>query len=130
VDFRIPKAGVCQKPQAAHPRTLRSGDPRPSGLPTPQKDSVTEAGRASIYSPGPFRRGQPGGFYRVRYTGKPVYLPLGLTAKKSGMFIRFSGKLDLKTASDPQNYAAKTWNAASASSCETATMPRLTMFSR
>jgi len=53
---------------------------------------------------------QPGGFYRVRYTGKPVHLPIGLKAKKNGMTITFSGKLDSKTACEPKNYAVKTWS--------------------
>jgi hypothetical protein len=53
---------------------------------------------------------QPGGFYRVRYTGKPVYLPIGLNAKKNGMVIEFSGKLDPKSAGDFKNYAVKTWS--------------------
>jgi hypothetical protein len=53
---------------------------------------------------------QPGGFYRVRYTGKPVYLPIGLHAKKNGMTIQFSGALDPKTAGDPKNYAVQTWS--------------------
>jgi hypothetical protein len=53
---------------------------------------------------------QPGGFYRVRYTGKPFYVPFGLTAKKSGMVVRFSGKLDPKSAGDPKNYSVTTWS--------------------
>ena len=44
---------------------------------------------------------QPGGFYRVRYTGKPVYVPVGLHATKDGMTITFSGALDPKTAARP-----------------------------
>ncbi len=54
-------------------------------------------------------RTQPGGFYRVRYTGKPVYLPVGLHAAKTGMAITFTGTLDPKLAGDPRNYAVKTW---------------------
>jgi hypothetical protein len=53
---------------------------------------------------------QPGGFYRVRYTGKPVHLPIGLAAKKTGMTLTFSGPLDPRTASDPKNYAVRTWS--------------------
>jgi putative heme-binding domain-containing protein len=53
---------------------------------------------------------QPGGFYRVRYTGKAVYVPIGLAAKKSGIQIRFSGALDPKTASDPRDYKVQTWS--------------------
>jgi putative heme-binding domain-containing protein len=54
-------------------------------------------------------RTQPGGFYRVRYTGKPVYLPVGLHATRSGMTLTFTGALDPKTAGDPKNYAVRTW---------------------
>jgi hypothetical protein len=53
---------------------------------------------------------QPGGFYRVRYTGKPVYLPVGLHAVKAGMTIRFSGALDPAAAGDARNYAVRTWS--------------------
>ena len=53
---------------------------------------------------------QPGGFYHVRYTGKSVYVPTGLKATKAGMVMTFSGALDPKTASDPKNYAVKTWS--------------------
>lgn len=52
---------------------------------------------------------QPGGFYRIRYTGKPVHLPLGLNAVESGLRIRYSGKIDPETAADPNNYRIKTW---------------------
>jgi putative heme-binding domain-containing protein len=54
-------------------------------------------------------RTQPGGFYRVRYTGRPVYLPIGLHARKDGMAITFTGALDPRTASDTRSYAVKTW---------------------
>jgi hypothetical protein len=53
---------------------------------------------------------QPGGFYRVRYTGKPLYLPIGLKATKAGMVITFSGALDTKTAGDAKNFAIQTWS--------------------
>ena len=53
---------------------------------------------------------QPGGFYRVRYTEKPVYLPIGLKATKAGMVITFSGALDPKTAGDAKNFAVQTWS--------------------
>jgi hypothetical protein len=53
---------------------------------------------------------QPGGFYRVRCTGKPVYLPVGLNATKTGMHITFSGGLDPLSVRDPANYTVKTWS--------------------
>ena len=49
-------------------------------------------------------RTQPGGFYRVRATGKPMYVPVGLHARKDGMAITFTDRLDRKAASDPKNY--------------------------
>lgn len=53
---------------------------------------------------------QPGGFYRVRYTGKAVHLPIGLNATKTGMKITFSGALDPKMANDPKSYGVQTWS--------------------
>ena len=53
---------------------------------------------------------QPGGLYRIRYTGKPAYVPIGLEAKRSGMRITFSDPLDRQRATDPANYAVKTWS--------------------
>ncbi len=88
-------------------------------LPLPQFPTGVMRGRfhptdGQLYCCGMFawagNQTQPGGFYRVRYTGKPVYLPIGLQATKSGMTITFSGALDPKTAGDPKNYAVKTWS--------------------
>ena len=53
---------------------------------------------------------QPGGFYRVRYTGKPMFVPIGLHARRNGLAITFTGPLDRKTAGDPAHYAVKTWS--------------------
>ncbi|MCH7728581.1 MAG: heme-binding protein, partial [Planctomycetes bacterium] len=53
---------------------------------------------------------QPGGFYRVRFTGKPVHLPTGLNATKEGMRIRFSGKLDPASVENVDNFTVKTWS--------------------
>jgi putative heme-binding domain-containing protein len=87
-------------------------------LPLPQFPTGVMRGRfhpgdGQLYCCGMFAwagdRTQPGGFYRVRYTGKSVYLPVGLHATKGGMTIAFTGALDPKTASDPKNYAVKTW---------------------
>jgi putative heme-binding domain-containing protein len=88
-------------------------------LPLPQFPTGVMRGRfhprnGHLYCCGMFAwagdRTQPGGFYRVRYTGKPIYLPIGLNAKKTGMVIHFSGALDPGTAADPKNYAVQTWS--------------------
>ena len=52
---------------------------------------------------------QPGGLYRLRYTGKPVHLPVEIKATKSGMKVLFSGKLAAESASDADNYDVKVW---------------------
>jgi hypothetical protein len=52
----------------------------------------------------------PGGFYRVRYTGKPVYLPTALKASQRGVSVTFSSPLDPTTANDPKSYTVKTWS--------------------
>lgn len=53
---------------------------------------------------------QVGGLYRVRYTGKPLYLPIGLKAVTSGLEIEFSTPLDPRVASDSANYTIRTWD--------------------
>src|SRR3954468_9781268 len=90
-----------------------------SPLPIPQFPTGVMRGRfhpidGQLYCCGMFawagNQTQPGGFYRVRYTGKPVHLPVGLRATKGGLVLTFSGALDPKTAADPRQYAVKTWS--------------------
>ena len=50
----------------------------------------------------------PGGFYRVRYTGKPADLPVGLKAKAGGVEIAFTDALDPK-AVDAKGFDVKVW---------------------
>ena len=52
---------------------------------------------------------QPGGFYRVRYTGKPLVVPVGLAARRDGIAITFTGALDRSTATDPSSYSVRVW---------------------
>jgi hypothetical protein len=51
-----------------------------------------------------------GGLDRVRYTGKPLYLPVGLRIKKGGVEIKFAQPLDKEAATDPDNYSVDTSN--------------------
>ena len=69
----------------------------------------TASSTPAACTPGPATQTQPGGFYRVRYTGKPVWVPLGLSARKDGMAITFSAPLDRATATDHRRYEAKIW---------------------
>jgi len=53
---------------------------------------------------------QAGGFYRVRYTGQPIHVPLGIRAHRQGVRLTFSDKLDAATAGDAKNYRIATWS--------------------
>ncbi len=52
----------------------------------------------------------PGGLYRLRYTGQPVHLPVGLQAHRLGMTITFTEPLDRQMAENPDNYLVETWS--------------------
>jgi hypothetical protein len=53
---------------------------------------------------------QPGGLYRVRYTGREVNLPVGMRVVKDGIELTFSDKLDQSIAEDSDNFAVEQWN--------------------
>lgn len=53
---------------------------------------------------------QPGGFYRIRATGRPAYVVTDLHAAKAGIDLVFSDPLDAKTAADVANYKVTTWS--------------------
>ncbi len=67
-----------------------------------------------LYSTGMFawagNRHQDGGFYRIRYTGKPAYQVTQLRAARTGIELTFSDPLDSRAALDVSNYALKTWD--------------------
>jgi putative heme-binding domain-containing protein len=50
----------------------------------------------------------PGGFYRVRYTGKPADLPVGLAARPGGVDVTFTDALDPK-AVEAKNFDVTVW---------------------
>jgi hypothetical protein len=52
---------------------------------------------------------KPGGFDRVRFTGKPVHLPRSFSIKADGVRVDFTTKLDA-AAADPANFAVHQWN--------------------
>jgi len=53
---------------------------------------------------------QEGAFQRVRYTGKPVYMPTSLHIHKDAVEIGFDQPLDPATAGDVGNYTVDQWN--------------------
>ena len=87
-------------------------------LPIPDFPTGTMRGRfhpgnGHLYTCGLYawagNRQADGGFYRVRATGKPSWLPVGLHARTNGMEIQFSDALDSASANDANNYAVKVW---------------------
>jgi hypothetical protein len=56
------------------------------------------------------RQRNMGGFYRVRYTGKPVYMPKELHVTKEGIYITFTQPLDASSAQNVANYSCSRWN--------------------
>ena len=51
----------------------------------------------------------PGGLYRLRATGRPIHLPVGLRATKSGLKLTFTEPLD-PASLDVKNLQIKTWS--------------------
>ncbi|GAB4150978.1 MAG: hypothetical protein Tsb009_26120 [Planctomycetaceae bacterium] len=53
---------------------------------------------------------QPGGLYRIRYTGRPVHVPLGFDVFPGRVQIRFSDPLDEESAKKLTGYQVKVWS--------------------
>ncbi len=53
-------------------------------------------------------RTSPGGFFRVRATGKPIDAPIGLEARQGEMEIRFTTAIDPASVA-PDRFKVKTW---------------------
>jgi hypothetical protein len=53
---------------------------------------------------------QPGGFYRIRATGKPAHLPVELKARPQNMKITLSDPLDAASVADVKNYGVRVWS--------------------
>jgi putative heme-binding domain-containing protein len=67
-----------------------------------------------LYSCGMYAWGgdqtRPGGFYRIRYTGQEVHLPIALSAATGKLTIGFSGKLDEQSVKDINRYKINIWS--------------------
>jgi len=51
-----------------------------------------------------------GGLYRIRYTGKPLTVPLALSTTKSGIELKFATAINKQKAADLNNYKINTWD--------------------
>lgn len=89
-------------------------------LPIPQFPTGTARGRISphdngLYLSGMFAWGssqqaQEGGFYRIRSTGRPSYLPVRLRTADKQLQLTFTDPVDARTAVDPKSYTIKVWS--------------------
>ncbi|MEX2214287.1 MAG: DUF6797 domain-containing protein [Phycisphaeraceae bacterium] len=50
------------------------------------------------------------GFFRVRYTGKPLNMPVHVTAQSNGLVLTFSDAMDRELAEDESSYQVQRWN--------------------
>ncbi|MCK5944369.1 MAG: hypothetical protein KAI24_20445 [Planctomycetes bacterium] len=55
-------------------------------------------------------RTRPGGFYRVRYRGEPLAIPIAMRALPDGLALTFGCALDAELAADPQSYGVRSWS--------------------
>ncbi|MBC8001347.1 MAG: hypothetical protein H7X97_02050 [Opitutaceae bacterium] len=53
---------------------------------------------------------EDGALQRIRYTGKPMNMPVGLRTTASGIELRFSDALDAKSSVDVENFSIAQWN--------------------
>jgi putative heme-binding domain-containing protein len=99
VDGRM-QGGMCALPLPAFPTGVMRGRFHPTN--------------GQLYACGLFAwagdRTQPGGFYRLRATGKPMFMPVELHAREKSLAITFTGRLDRKAAADPSRYSARIWS--------------------
>lgn len=51
-----------------------------------------------------------GEFYRLRYTNKPLSIPVGLSAEEDGVVLTFASELDLESIIDLENFEVQTWD--------------------
>lgn len=89
-----------------------------AALPMPQFPTGVMRGRfnprdGQLYGCGMFawagNQSQPGGFYRVRATGKPALQPIGLHFEKGVICVSFSDSLDASSA-QASRYTVKAWS--------------------
>ena len=50
-----------------------------------------------------------GCFHRVRYTGKPLHMPVAVDTQKGGLELEFAEPLEVSSASNPSNYSLQQW---------------------
>ena len=95
-----PQGGMCALPMPQFPTGVMRGRFHPTD--------------GQFYACGMFawagNQSQPGGFYRVRWTGKPALQPIGLHFAKGSVKLDFSDTLDATSAADLSRYEVRAWD--------------------
>jgi hypothetical protein len=85
-----------------------------SDLPTGVMRGRFHPENGQLYACGLFvwagNRTEDGGFYRIRRTSRPLYLPTRLEATSNGMRLTFTSPLDRESAGRAENYRVQTWS--------------------
>ena len=97
---KLVQGGMCELPLPIFPTGIMRGRFHPVDGQLYTCGMFAWAGNAT----------QPGGFYRIRATGRPAHLPIGLLAGKKGMEIRFSDPVDPQKSLDPNRFVVRTWS--------------------
>ena len=97
---KLVQGGMCELPLPIFPTGIMRGRFHPVDGQLYTCGMFAWAGNAT----------QPGGFYRIRATGQPAHLPIGLHAGKKGMQIRFSDPVDPNKSLDPNRFVVRTWS--------------------
>ena len=97
---KLVQGGMCELPLPIFPTGIMRGRFHPVDGQLYTCGMFAWAGNAT----------QPGGFYRIRATGQPAHLPIGLHAGKHGMQIRFSDPIDPDKSLDLNRFVVRTWS--------------------
>ena len=94
------QGGMCALPMKAFPTGVMRGRFHPVN--------------GQLYTAGMFawagNQQQAGGFYRVRYTGKPAHVPLSMQATTRGVRVTFSDPLDASFVEAVDHYQVEIWD--------------------
>ena len=99
-----PQSGTPQGGTVRLPLSFDSGITR--GAVNPRDGQVYVAGLKGWQTAGAL----DGTVARVRHTGKPLHLPVGLKVLPTGLELTFSDPLDRETAEDVESYGIEQWN--------------------
>ena len=94
------QGGMCQLPFNQFPTGVMRGR--------------FHSGDGQLYACGMFawagNQRQPGGFYRIRATGKPAHVPVGLTTKTKTVRVTFTDPLDKQASENANAWTIEAWD--------------------